>query len=83
MVEHNIQSDKRALCFPINSVSTNTRLNNLVPSERGKVNASHLLSKDIQSDSMHDPAEDAFASLEIFLKHKISLRKRSLHVTPK
>ena len=46
VVGHNIESDERALCFQINQVAhrvydtaTNTRLNDLVPSERGNVNS--------------------------------------------
>ena len=42
---------------------------------RGQTNwlvllASYLLGKDIQSDTVHDPVEDAFATLEIFFKYK-------------
>ena len=44
MVGHDIKSDERALCFNIGSVAhcvydtaTNTSLNSLVPSERGKI----------------------------------------------
>ena len=83
VVGHNIESDERALCFQVNQVAhrvydtaTNARLNDLVPSERGKIYsklaglASYLLGKGIQSETVHDPVEDAFATLEIFLKHK-------------
>ena len=82
MVGHNIQSDERALCFQINraehcvyDTATNTTLNDLLPSERGKINsklaglASHLFGKDIQSDTVHDPVEDAFASFYVYRSH--------------
>ena len=73
----------RALCFNLSSVAhrvidtaTNPALNNLVPSEKGKIKsklsglASALLGRDIQGGAVHDPVEDAFASLEIFLNHQ-------------
>ena len=83
VVGHNIKSDESALCFHLDEVAhrvidtaTSTVLNDLVPSERGKINsklsglASSLLGRDFQSGAVHDPVEDAFASLEIFLKYR-------------
>ena len=55
----------------------NVDLNSLVPSERGKPKSKlanlvhHLLGKTIQANKDgHDPVEDAFAALEIFLAHE-------------
>ena len=83
VVGHNIKSDERALCFDIGSVAhcvydtaTNARLNSLVLTERDKPQsklaglAIGLLGREIQLHSPHDPTEDAFASLEIFLKYR-------------
>lgn len=83
VVGHDIESDEKALRFSVSSVAhrvidtaTNPELNHLVPSERGKsksklsVLTSALLGRDIQSSAVHDPVEDAFASLEIFLKYR-------------
>ena len=55
---------------------TNASLNALVPSERGKVQsklaglALSLLGETIQQHTVHDPVEDALASLQIYLKHQ-------------
>ena len=84
VVGHDIRSDERALCFSLSSVAhrvidtaTNPALNDLVPSEKGKIKsklsglASALLGRDIQGGAVHDLVEDAFASLEeIFLNHR-------------
>ena len=83
VVGHDIRNDERALCFGLGSVAhrvidtaTNPTLNDLVPSEKGKIKsklsglASALLGRDIQGGAVHDPVEDAFASLEIFLKYR-------------
>ena len=83
VVGHDIRNDERALCFNLSSVAhrvidtaTNPGLNDLVPSEKGKIKsklsglASALLGRDIQGGAVHDPVEDAFASLEIFLNHR-------------
>ena len=54
----------------------NTKLSDLVPSEKGKPTsklaslAKNLLGRDIQTDIHHNPIEDAFATLQIFLKHR-------------
>ena len=83
VVGHDIASDEKALCFNIGSVAhcvydtaTNASLNSLVTTESGKPKsklaglAKGLLDQEIQRHSQHDPVEDAFASLEIFLKHR-------------
>ena len=55
---------------------TNARLNSLVPTERDKPQsklaglAIGLWGREIQLHSPHDPTEDAFASLKIFLKYR-------------
>ena len=82
VVGHDIRNDERALCFCLDSVAhrvidtaTNPTLNDLVPSEKGKIKsklsglASALLGRDVQGGAVHDPVVDAFASLEIFLNH--------------
>ena len=73
----------RALCFDIGSVAhcvydtaTNPRLDSLVHTEVGKHLskpaglAIGLLGQEIQRNNMHDPVENAYAFLEIFLKHR-------------
>ena len=48
----------------------NDSLNQLVPTERGKPN--YKLGKTIQAnkDGYHDPVEDVFAALLVFLAHE-------------
>ena len=83
MVGHNIRCDFRALqlsMYPtvhcVYDTATNASLNGLVPSERGNpqsklaVLAISLLGETIQWHRVHDPVEDALASLQIYLKHK-------------
>ena len=82
VVGHNIRCDFRALqlsMYPtvhcVYDTVTNASLNALVPSERGKPQsklaglALSLLGETIQRLKVHDPVEDALASLRIYLKH--------------
>ena len=67
-----------SLVHCVYDTADNAFLNCLVPSERGKPKsklanlAHHLFGKTIQAneDGHHDPVEDAFAALEIFLAHE-------------
>lgn len=65
-----------SLVYCICDTGKNTKLSDLVPSERGKITsklaslAHNLLGREIQTDEHHDPVEDAFATLEIFLRHR-------------
>jgi RNA exonuclease 4 len=83
VVGHDIESDEQALCFNLDEIahrvmdtSTCRAVNDLSSSEKGKIKsklsklASSLLRRSIQSGDVHDPVEDAFASLEIFLKYR-------------
>jgi DNA polymerase III epsilon subunit-like protein len=80
VVGHNIRCDFRALQLPmyptvhcVYDTATNVSLNALVPSERGKPQsklaglALSLLGDTIQRHTVHDPVEDALASLRIYL----------------
>lgn len=55
---------------------TQRPMNVLVPTEKGKPQskladlALSLLGETIQQHTVHDPVEDALASLRIYLKHK-------------
>jgi DNA polymerase III epsilon subunit-like protein len=83
VVGHDIESDECALCLNLNEIAhrvmdtaTCSSVNGLSSSEKGKIKsklsklASSLLRRSIQSSAVHDPVEDAFASLEIFLKYR-------------
>ena len=64
---------KSALCFNTGSVAhcVYDSLNSLIITERGRVKsklASLAKGLLVQPNKMHDPVEDAFTSLEIFLK---------------
>ena len=65
-----------SLVYCICDTGKNTRLSDLVPSERGKKTsklaalAHNLLGREIQTNTQHNPIEDAFATLQIFLQHR-------------
>ena len=88
VVGHNISCDFRALqlsMYPtvhcVYDTATNASLNDLVPSEKGKPQsklaglALSLLGETIQQHTVHDPVEDALASIRIYLKHKYLRRE--------
>ena len=83
VVGHNIRCDEQALCCNLDETAhrvmdtaTCNDVNGLSYSEKGKINsklsnlAPSLLGRSIQSSDVHDPVEDASASLEIFLKYR-------------
>ena len=84
LVGHNIQSDLAALdlqvadcgVHSVYDTATNAEMNSLVDREAYKpqtklsVLAQHLLGQAIQCTNVHDPEEDAFASLDLFLKYR-------------
>ena len=71
------------------TTAKNPALNSLVVSEAHKpqsklrVLAKHFLDRTIQCKEVHDPEEDAFASLGLFLKYRNHFEEspESLHVT--
>ena len=84
VIGHNIRSDFDALELSmedagvhcVHDTATNADLNALVSSEADKpqsklrILAQCLLDRAIQCQDVHDPEEDAFASLDLFLKYR-------------
>ena len=71
----------------VSDTAINPRLNSLVHTEVGKHLSNlaglaiGLLGQQIQRNKMHDPVEDAYAPLEIFLKHRDLFEEAVLHIT--
>ena len=61
-----------SLVYCVCDTGKNTRLSDLVPSELAAL-AHNLLGREIQTDTHHDPVEDAFATLQILYElHELS-----------
>ena len=89
MVGHNLRRVLQLSMYPtvhcVYDTATDANLNDLVPSERGKSQyklaglALSLLGETIRRYTVHDPVEDALASLRIYLKHvRISIGSPSV-----